>query len=200
MKKILKIFIITLLLLILLVNISIIVQTKIKPDSVPGIFGYKPFIVLSGSMQSEIYVGDLVIVKEVDPSTLKIGDIIAFRESENIVTTHRIVELKTQDNQVCFITKGDANNVNDSGLVYSNMLEGKYKTRIPRLGNAILFIQQPMGFAILMMSILIICIFIYLYQNRKIDKETKFKNEEEQKAFEEFLKTRAEKNEQNDEK
>lgn len=200
MKKVLKSLIITLLVLVLLVNISIIIQTKIKPDAVPSIFGYKPFIVLSGSMETEIYVGDLVIVKDVDTSTLKVGDIIAFRGSDDIVTTHRIVGIETENNQICFTTKGDANNVNDSGLVYANMVEGRYQTKIPKLGNAILFIQQPMGFAILMMSIFIICIFIYLYQNRKIDKQTKFKDEEEKKAFEEFLKARAENEKQNDKK
>lgn len=200
MKKVLKTLIITLLVLVLLVNISIIIQTKIKPDAVPSIFGYKPFIVLSGSMETEIYVGDLVIVKDVDTSTLKVGDIIAFRGSDDIVTTHRIVGIETENNQICFTTKGDANNVNDSGLVYVNMVEGRYQTKIPKLGNAILFIQQPMGFAILMMSIFIICIFIYLYQNRKIDKQTKFKDEEEKKAFEEFLKARAENEKQNDKK
>lgn len=190
MKKAIKVLIIALLVIVLLVNISIIIQTKVNPKSVPSVFGYKPFIVLSGSMETEIFVGDLVIVKEIDPSTLNKGDIIAFRDSDDIVTTHRIVDVVTENSQLCFKTKGDANNANDSELVYSNMVEGKYQTKVSKLGNVILFIQEPMGFAILMMSIFIVCIFIYLYQNRKINEETKFKDEEERKAFEEFMKTR----------
>ena len=190
MKKAIKVLIIALLVIVLLVNISIIIQTKVNPKSVPSVFGYKPFIVLSGSMETEIFVGDLVIVKEIDPSTLNKGDIIAFRDSDDIVTTHRIVDVVTENSQLCFKTKGDANNANDSELVYSNIVEGKYQTKVSKLGNVILFIQEPMGFAILMMSIFIVCIFIYLYQNRKINEETKFKDEEERKAFEEFMKTR----------
>ena len=195
MKKAFKIIIITVLLVILIINVSIIIQTKTKPNLVPNIFGFKPFIVLSGSMESKINVGDLVFVKEVNPSKLQVGDIIAFRDSENIVTTHRIVDIETKDNELCFVTKGDANNANDDGIVYSNMVEGKYQTKIAKLGNAILFIQQPVGFVIMLMAISIICLLVYSCQSKKVTKEEKFKSEEEKQAFEEFLKQRAEKNE-----
>ena len=194
MKKAFKILVITILLIILIINVSIIIQTKTKPNLVPNIFGFKPFIVLSGSMESKINVGDLVFVKEVNPSKLQVGDIIAFRDSENIVTTHRIVDIETKDNELCFVTKGDANNANDDGIVYSNMVEGKYQTKIAKLGNAILFIQQPVGFVIMLMAILIICLLVYLCQSKKVTKEEKFKNEEERQAFEDFLKQRAENN------
>ena len=189
-SKVIKIIIIVMLISILLVNISIIVQSKVKPDEVPGIFGYKPFIVLSGSMESQINVGDLVIVKDVDTSTLKKDDVIAFRDTKDIVTTHRIKEVIIEDGETCFITKGDANNTEDQDFVYPDMVEGVYKTRIAKLGKMILFIQQPLGFTILMMSIFIFCILIYIYQNRKIDQEFRFKNEEERKAYEEFIKSR----------
>ena len=194
MKKAFKIIIITVLLVILIINVSIIIQTKTKPNLVPNILGFKPFIVLSGSMESKINVGDLVFVKEVNPSKLQVGDIIAFRDSENIVTTHRIVDIETKDNGLCFVTKGDANNANDDGIVYSNMVEGKYQTKIAKLGNAILFIQQPVGFVIMLMAISIICLLVYSCQSKKVTKEEKFKSEEERQAFEEFLKQRAEKN------
>ena len=195
MKKDFKIIVITILLIILIINVSIIIQTKTKPNLVPNIFGFKPFIVLSGSMESKINVGDLVFVKEVNPSKLQVGDIIAFRDSENIVTTHRIVDIETKDNEICFVTKGDANNANDDGIVYPSMVEGKYQTKIAKLGNAILFIQQPVGFVIMLMAISIICLLVYSCQSKKVTKEEKFKSEEEKQAFEEFLKQRAEKNE-----
>jgi len=194
LKRVLKIVFVTILLIILLINISIIIQTKLKPNLVPNIFGYKPFIVLSGSMESKISVGDLVFVKKVNPNELKVGDIIAFRDSEDIVTTHRIVDIETKDNKLCFVTKGDANNANDDGIVYSNMVEGKYQTKIAKLGNAILFIQEPIGFVVMLMSILIICLLVYSFQSKKISKEEKFKTEEERQAFEEFMKMRAENN------
>ena len=73
---------------ILIANIYIIFQSKTNKDKVPSVFGYKPFIVLSGSMEGKIHKGDLIITKKVDPTTLKVKDIIAFRDAENTVTTH----------------------------------------------------------------------------------------------------------------
>lgn len=191
--KIIKVLILALLIIVLITNICIIVQTKTNPHKVPNIFGFKPFIVLSGSMESQINVGDLVIVKEIDPIELKVGDIIAFRDPEDIVTTHRIVDILTKDNEIYFTTKGDNNNTNDSDLVSSNMVEGKYQTKFAKLGNTIMFIQQPIGFVITMMSIFIICMLIYIYQNRNNNLELKFEDEKERQAFEEFKRERADK-------
>ena len=91
--RVIKGIVICLLLIVLMINVYVMIQAKSKPNSVPSVFGYKPFIVLSGSMETEIYVGDLVFVKEVDPSTLQVNDIIAFRDSDNLVTTHRIINV-----------------------------------------------------------------------------------------------------------
>lgn len=188
--KVIRAILVCLLLLVLAVNISIIVQSKTNPDKVPGLFGYKPFIVLSGSMESQIHVGDLVLVKEVDANTLKKNDIIAYRDAKNTVTTHRIVEvIKNEDGSLSFITKGDANNVEDPE-VKSSQVEGLFQKRYAKLGSAIMFIQEPMGFAVVVLSIFIVCLLVYMWQNRKIDKDVKFESEEERKAFEEFKKSR----------
>ena len=183
----LKIIFIIILSLILLVNVYVIIQAKSKPNSVPSVFGYKPFIVLSGSMETEIYVGDLVIVKEVDSSTLEVNDIIAFRDSENLVTTHRIVDVVNTDKGRCFETKGDNNNTKDDNIVCSDSIEGKYHSKISKIGNAILFIQEPLGFIVMMLSLLIICIFIYLISNKKINNQI---SDDELKEFEEFKKAK----------
>lgn len=63
MKKILKIvgtIIIGILVLLLLFDVIIVIKSKTNPDKVPGILGYKPFIVLSESMMSKIEIGDYV--------------------------------------------------------------------------------------------------------------------------------------------
>ena len=185
-SNIIKGIIIVILLFVLLVNVYVMIQVKTKPDDVPSIFGYKPFIVLSGSMETEIYIGDLVIIKEIDASELKVNDIIAFREADNLVTTHRIINIVEMNGDLYFETKGDNNNTKDEGLVSADSIEGKYHSKIPDIGNAILFIQQPLGFVVMMMTLFIICIFIYLFENRKIDKQMKIEDEEELKEFEEF--------------
>ena len=183
--KIVRIVIISLLSIILLVNICIMVQTKLRPNQVPSIFGYKPCVVLSGSMETKINVGDLVIVKEVDAKNIKVGDIIAFRNSDNTVTTHRIIDTT---NNGCFITKGDNNNVQDDGVVCDNSIEGKYVRKYSKLGNVIMFIQKPLGFVVLLLSLFIICMFIYLLSTHGFNKLTV--SEDELKEFEEYKKNK----------
>ena len=123
--------------------------------------------------------------------------LLPLKSSEDVaesIESNTETYIETKDNELCFVTKGDANNTNDDGIVYSNMVEGKYQTKIAKLGNAILFIQEPIGFVVMLMSILIICLLVYSFQSKKISKEEKFKTEEERQAFEEFMKMRAEKN------
>ncbi len=109
--------------------------------------GYKPFIVLTGSMEPVFYSGDLVMVKEVEADSLQVGDVIAFREGTAVIT-HRIVQVEGADQELRFITKGDNNNVNDRRPVTVEQLEGVYLYRISKLGNFAMFMQTPVGMAL----------------------------------------------------
>lgn len=132
-KKILTIIIMIILVTILFISGVILVNSYVHPDEVPSFFGWKPFIVLSGSMETKIMTGDVAVVKEVDTSNLKVGDIIAFKGSDDIVVTHRIVEITEIDGKTKYITKGDNNNAEDSGYVTEEQVEGVYQFRIGRL-------------------------------------------------------------------
>lgn len=195
MKKILKIIgtiIIIALVLLLLFDVIIVIKSKTNPDKVPGIFGYKPFIVLSGSMMSKIEVGDLVFVKETDATTLKENDIIAFKDDENLVTTHRIINVINENGEISFETKGDSNNVKDEKRVYPKDIEGIYIFKIEKLGKFILYLQEPQGFSIMMLAILIIGAILFMMDNRKARKEEKNLYEEYLKEFEEFKRKKEE--------
>lgn len=191
--KSLKIFLISILSLVLIVNIYIMIQAKSSPNKVPSIFGYKPFVVLSGSMEPKINKGDLIFVKKIDAKNIKEKDIIAFRNTDNTVTTHRVTSISKTANNICFETKGDNNNVKDQELVCKKSIEGIYSSKIPKVGDLIIFVQEPIGFAVMMLTILIICVFIYLLSAKKIDDELIIKSEEELKEFKEFKKAKEKK-------
>lgn len=177
-KRVLCIIFLSILAIILFINIVILVNSYTKPDEVPSFFGWKPFIVLSGSMETQIHVGDLVIVKETDTKELNKNDIIAFRE-DNIVITHRIVDVYNDSDGIKYITKGDNNNAEDKGCVTEGQVEGVFKCRIGGLGNLALFIQTPIGIIVSLSIPLIILLSIQYvnlkkekqYYNEKIEKE-----------------------------
>ena len=87
----------------LILNFYILIASETNSNKVASVFGYKPFVVLSGSMSPNIQVGDLILVKKVDSTTLNKNDIIAYKNSANFITTHRIIDVQITNNQRCFM-------------------------------------------------------------------------------------------------
>ena len=129
---------------LLLINVTLIVKSYTSPDKVPDFLWYKPFIVLSGSMEPSIMTGDMVFVKETDPDSLKVGDVIAYK-SGSAVVTHRIVEVKSENGETRYVTQGDANNAADQSLVKPADVEGIYQRRVAGAGNLAMFMQTTTG-------------------------------------------------------
>lgn len=165
--------------IILLANIYIMIQSKTNKDKVPSLFGYKPFIVLSGSMETEIHKGDLVLTKIVNPKSLKKNEVIAFRDAENTVTTHRIIDIVENDGVKYFITKGDNNSSQDQNLVEFKDVEGKYMMRIPGIGSIMKTLAEPTTIIIILLGITAIFAMGFMISTKK-------QREIEQKEYLEF--------------
>ena len=126
-----------------------------------SIFGFRAFIALSDSMSATDFdAGDLVLVKEVDPATLKEGDIIAYisrsSASNGETTTHKIRRLTAdEDGEPGFITYGTTTDTDDEGIVTYGDVLGVYRGHIPKVGIFIAFIKTTGGF--------ITCILIPLF-------------------------------------
>lgn len=105
---------------------------------------YKPFIILSGSMEPGIHTGSVVISRPTE--TYKVGEVITFAPngSKKDLVTHRISEVTKEG----FITKGDANEDADSGEVKRENIIGKVEVTIPFLGYLVDFAKTPQGFII----------------------------------------------------
>lgn len=103
------------------------------------VFGYRFYMIMSGSMEPTIHIGDAVISKET--SELQEGDIIAFQTSDSI-TVHRVVKTYTEGEKKLYQTKGDANNAEDKGLLQQDQIKGKIILKIPKTGTIILFLQR----------------------------------------------------------
>lgn len=193
-KKIISIIILIILITILFVSGTILIDSCLHPDEVPSFFGWKPFIVLSGSMETQISAGDIVVVKEIDTQNLKKGDIIAFKE-DDVVITHRIDEVEEKDGQVQYITKGDNNKAQDIGSVLPNQIEGVFKFKISRLGNLAMFVQTPLGM-IVCLSIPIIIIILLQIADSKKEKEKLISKLNKQREMEDEIEKLKKQNEE----
>ena len=132
-----------------------------------AVFGHKMYIVLSDSMSATDFdAGDLVIVKEVDPATLKAGDIVSFvsqnAESYGQITTHKIREkVVTDSGEPGFITYGTTTGIDDEGVVTYPYVQGKYVLALPKLGTFFQFLKTPQGY---LLCILLPFLLLILYQ------------------------------------
>ena len=103
-RTIMRILVYLLLFPLLIYNISLIFQALINPNKTPSFLGIKTFVIVSGSMQPEFDIGDVVVVKEVAENELQSGDVISYREGQSIIT-HRIIGIENVDNKKLFKTK-----------------------------------------------------------------------------------------------
>lgn len=193
-KKIVSVLLLLILLPILFVSATILVDSYVHPDEVPSFFGWKPFIVLSGSMETQISPGDVVIVKETDTENLKKGDIIAFKDGD-VVITHRIDEVVEKDGKKEYVTKGDNNTTQDVGYVLPEQVEGVFKLKIARLGNLAMFVQTPAGMIVCLSIPIIIIILLQSSDSRK-EKEELLKKMNEHERMEEEIEKLKKQNEE----
>lgn len=92
-------------------------------------------IVLSGSMDPMLKVGDIIAVANVNPETIEPGDIIAFNDPggrENIIITHRVIAFDEEGRN--FKTKGDACEDPDQFVVAHEEVIGKPVLLLPFMG------------------------------------------------------------------
>lgn len=153
------------------------------------IFGYKAFIVLSDSMKAtDFSAGDVVIVKEVDPSTLQAGDIIAYQstndENYGETVTHKIREvIKDENGENGFITYGTTTNTNDEKVVTYSFVLGKYQTTLPGVGKFFQFLKTTPGYIICILLPFLVLILINgintirLFRKYKKEQEMELKSE-----------------------
>ena len=160
-----------------------------------SVFGYSAFIVLSDSMKATDFdAGDLVIIKQTDPSTLKEGDIISFQSPDEAnygeIVTHKIREVTTdEDGNPGFVTYGTTTDSNDQGIVTYNLVIGKYKGHIPNVGTFFQFLKTVPGYFICIFTPFFILILVQARNSiklfRKYKKEQVEEIQKEKKELEE---------------
>lgn len=148
-------------------------------NKLPMPFGYGVSVVLSGSMEPELSVDDLVCIKKC-PSYQK-GDVVVY-QSGNVLIIHRVVEIHADT----AITQGDANNIADEPIPLT-AIKGKMVFSIPGAGIIVRWLKSPVGVLILLAAIV-------LMLNLSWRREKEMDNRELEKIKEEIRKLKSEKN------
>ncbi len=99
----------------------------------PVLIGWRPYVVVSGSMTPQIRPGDVVVAKPVQPSVIQPGHVIVFTDPSrpDRMLVHRVITVNADGT---FTTKGDANGTPDSAHVQPSAVHGMGRLRIPYVG------------------------------------------------------------------
>jgi len=68
--------------------------------------------------------GDILTVKQVEYSSLKAGDIVFYRSSDDRLIVHRVIDKKLKNNKLILLLRGDSV-FDDDGWIYSDRILGK---------------------------------------------------------------------------
>lgn len=154
----------------------------VAPKQTVKVFGFKPYYVLTPSMEPVLKVNDLIIVKNADVETLEVGDIITFLadidyNGESEIVTHYINSI-TEDTPGEYIIRTnryyaeDQEIVQDPWVLTNDDVLGEYSFRVPLLGLVAQFLQSPFGIAAVVVNAGIIVAIVILI---KRDKQTQAK-------------------------
>ena len=158
-------------------SILIIMLVLVAILYIPKFFGITPLIVLSGSMEPSYPKGSLLYVNEHVAGNVEVGDAITFYIDEDTLVTHRVVEI---DEISCtYVTKGDANEVNDGEPVDFNDVLGVPIIDIPKLGILADRLSQTSGKILYVTAIIVVTILMFMGDIIWSDKKEKENDKKE---------------------
>ena len=128
-----------------LLAVVIVTPKDANGTKVVNVAGYSVMSVLTGSMEPNYNIGDIVIVKKTNIDELENKDVITFYskdpDMEGQIVTHRIVDITEENGHRLFETKGDNNKIADIEKIEEDDIIGKVEGRIPYVGKATTFMQ-----------------------------------------------------------
>jgi len=128
------------------------------------ILGFGIGVVVTGSMEPELKVGDIILIRRVPKNKIKVGDDITFQSGDKAIT-HRVIEVTEKG----FITQGLQNNVSDGEALYANVY-GKVVFKSTFLGGAYAFVNTQYGF----LFVIVVPLFLFVvYQGWALTKKFK---------------------------
>lgn len=104
-------------------------------------FRYGALVIATESMTGEINKGDMIIYERYDGQEISEGQVIVFLHDNNRIV-HRVIEIKTVDDEVRYYTKGDANDQPDIGYRVEEDLFGVTDFKVAYLGYPTLLIRD----------------------------------------------------------
>lgn len=155
------------------------VSVAFFPTQAMDMYGFSTYLVTTNSMVPVIPVNSYIVVKDVNPDDLHVGDIITFYShtdvnldgKDNDVLTHYVADIQPyngDDHSIKTHAIGqDEVNQWDHWTLHDADIIGKYAYTVPVLGFLVAFLQSPYGIAVVVINVVVIVALILLFDKNK---------------------------------
>ena len=137
---------------ILFYLVAALLAAAILGTAVLRLLGFQFRAVRTGSMEPDLPVGAMVVIKKTPLEDIRVGDDVTFVRDKNLtVVTHRVVAIDRAEEMLT--TQGIANNTLDAPVYYENVL-GVVVLSVPGLGYALTWLDSTQGRIIVITAII----------------------------------------------
>ena len=175
-RKSLRTLIIIFIIILVLYNVVYLVTNVMTSNTYIQMFGMSLCVMKDNSMQDAIQKNAFLIIKKTNPKEIKIGDIVAYRNSsnnKNSLSIERITNIYSENGKTYYTTQTEKGYYNSLEEKTFDNIQGKVIVNIPIIGVIFLILQSK----ITSIVILLLLIFRYMYkrelERRKIIRRKK---------------------------
>ena len=163
-----------------------IILEVFAPTKTVDIIGFKSYVIISPSMEPEIIVNDMIVIRKVDDEDLVVGDKITFfvyipELGEKSTVTHYIGDIEVIDGVTVYKTQGANKDIgeydewtdessNPIEITFED-IEGRVALVIPKLGHAVNLLSDPISIGFLVINLTLIYFLVKLFKAPKKEEE-----------------------------
>lgn len=159
---------------IIAIFISIIIVVQKVTNNEQAFLGLRLFRVQTGSMIPKYQIGDVILVKEVDPNEIKIGDDVTYQgekgSMKGMIVTHRVIDIEEVDGKRIFHTKGIANKLEDP-TINASQITGVVQSKMYILSFICVLLNNKYVFYFCGILPLTIYVAFRIFSSKKIERE-----------------------------
>lgn len=144
------------------INLYLWNATRVVGNALPMPFGYGMAVVMSGSMEPELSVDDLIIVHNTDDYT--VGDVVVYQTGRTPIV-HKIIAIEGDT----VITQGTANNTADAPISMQD-IKGEVVCKLSGVGKLVDALRSPVG-VFVVLGIAFLLLELSYRKDRKVDLE-----------------------------
>ena len=131
---------------ILVITVIAIALSGVALGRVLPALGHPVFVVGGPSMRPVMTPGDAIVLEQVEPARLVVGDVVSLRTGpERAIYTHRVIRIAERDGQIWLETKGDANELADPSITPASAVIGRVTGVMPVAGYLLALLSVPIG-------------------------------------------------------